>query len=68
MVAATIHTDPQNFEAFIASYLDDMRHELIDAELIDLETSGLHVRAASPVKQPVSDSIHRKVAIDQLDF
>jgi hypothetical protein len=68
MVAATIHPDLLNFEAFIASYLDDTRHELIDAELIDLETSGLRVRAAAPVKQQVADSIHRKVAIDQLDF
>jgi Uma2 family endonuclease len=62
MVATTIHPATLNFEAFIASYLEDTRYELIDGELIDLEPTGLH--------EQVTGLINRKlnVAIERLDL
>jgi Uma2 family endonuclease len=60
MVSATINTSFLSFEAFIDGYLDDVRYELIDGEIIDLEPTGLH--------EQVTGLINRKlnVAIDQL--
>lgn len=51
-----------NFETFIDRYLDDVRYELIDGELIDLEPTGLH--------EQVTGFINRKlnVAIKLLDL
>lgn len=62
MVLATINTSSLNFEAFVAGYLDDIRYELIDGELIDLEPAGLH--------EQVTGLINRKlnVAIDLLNL
>ncbi len=62
MVLATINTGSLNFETFVAGYLDDIRYELIDGELIDLEPTGLH--------EQVTGLINRKlnVAIDVLDL
>ncbi len=60
MVLGTINTGSLNFETFVAGYLDDIRYELIDGELIDLEPTGLH--------EQVTGLINRKlnVAIDVL--
>lgn len=62
MILATINTNVLSFEAFISGYLDDVRYELIDGELIDLEPTGLH--------EQVSGLINRKlnVAIDKLNL
>ncbi|MBX9257021.1 Uma2 family endonuclease [Desmonostoc muscorum CCALA 125] len=62
MVLATINISSLNFEAFVAGYLDDIRYELIDGELIDLEPTGLH--------EQVTGLINRKlnVAIDLLNL
>lgn len=62
MVAATINAGSLNFEPFIAGYLDDVRYELIDGELIDLEPTGLH--------EQVTGLINRKlnVAIELLNL
>jgi Uma2 family endonuclease len=61
MVSA-IDTGVLSFEAFIAGYLDDVRYELIDGELIDLEPTGPH--------EQVTGLINRKlnVAIDLLNL
>ncbi|UBF25973.1 Uma2 family endonuclease [Kovacikia minuta CCNUW1] len=60
MVPAVSYAGTLSFEAFIANYLDQVRYELIDGELIDLEPTGLH--------EQVAGFINRKfnVAIDQL--
>ncbi|HEY9804426.1 MAG TPA: Uma2 family endonuclease [Leptolyngbyaceae cyanobacterium] len=62
MILATTHTGSISFEAFVASYLNDVRYELIDGELIDLEPTGLH--------EQVTGLINRKlnVAIELLDL
>lgn len=62
MISATTNTGSISFEVFVASYLDDVRYELIDGELIDLEPTGLH--------EQVTGLINRKlnVAIELLDL
>ncbi|MBH8553098.1 Uma2 family endonuclease [Nostocaceae cyanobacterium CENA357] len=62
MISATTNTGSLSFEAFVAAYLEDVRYELIDGELIDLEPTGLH--------EQVTGLINRKlnVAIDLLDL
>ncbi|OCR01634.1 hypothetical protein BCD67_19310 [Oscillatoriales cyanobacterium USR001] len=61
MVSA-IDTGVLSFDQFIANYLDDVRYELIDGELIDLEPTGPH--------EQVTGLINRKlnVAIDLLNL
>ena len=61
MVSA-LNTSILSFETFIANYLDDVRYELIDRELIDLEPTGPH--------EQVTGLINRKlnVAIDLLNL
>ncbi len=62
MISATTNTGSLSFEAFVTAYLEDIRYELIDGELIDLEPTGLH--------EQVTGLINRKlnVAIDLLDL
>jgi Uma2 family endonuclease len=57
MVAATINTGSLNFEAFITSYLDNVRYELIDGELIDLEPTGLHEQVAGLINRKLNVAI-----------
>ncbi len=57
MVSATINTGSLNFEAFIADYLDDVRYELIDGELIDLEPTGLHEQVAGLINRKLNVAI-----------
>lgn len=61
MVSA-LNTGILSFDQFIANYLDDVRYELIDGELIDLEPTGPH--------EQVTGLINRKlnVAIDLLNL
>jgi Uma2 family endonuclease len=62
MVSLTLDKGILSFEAFIAGYLDDVRYELTDGELIDLEPTGPH--------EQVTGLINRKlnVAIDLLNL
>lgn len=57
-----LDTGVVNFEAFIANYLDDVRYELIDGELIDWEPTNPH--------EQVTGLINRKlnVALDLLNL
>ena len=61
MILAT-NTGSISFEAFVASYLDDVRYELIDGELIDLEPTGLHEQVAGLINRKLN------VAIELLDL
>jgi len=61
MVSA-IDTSVLSFEAFIASYLDDIRYELIDGELIDLEPTGPHEQVVGLINRKLN------VAIDLLNL
>ncbi len=62
MVSATINTGALSFEGFIAGYLDDVRYELIDGELIELEPTGSHERVAELINCKLN------VAIDLLNL
>lgn len=62
MISATTNTGSINVEAFITSYLDDVRYELIDGELIDLEPTGLHEQVAGLINRKLN------VAIELLDL
>ncbi|MCC5656543.1 Uma2 family endonuclease [Nostoc sp. XA010] len=62
MVSATINTSNLSFEAFVAGYLDDVRYELIDGELIDLELTGLHEQVAGLINRKLN------VVIDLLNL
>jgi Uma2 family endonuclease len=59
MVATAIHPATLNFEAFIASYLEDTRYELIDGELIDLEPTGLHEQVTGLINRKLNVAIER---------
>ncbi len=59
MVTATINAGSLNFEAFIASYLDNVHYELIDGELIDLEPTGLHEQVAGLINRKLNVAIER---------
>lgn len=61
MVSA-IDTGVLSFEAFIARYLDDIRYELIDGELIDLEPTGPHEQVVGLINRKLN------VAIDLLNL
>jgi Uma2 family endonuclease len=61
MISAT-NTGSISFEAFVARYLDDVRYELIDGELIDLEPTGLHEQVAGLINRKLN------VAIELLDL
>jgi Uma2 family endonuclease len=62
MVSATINTGALSFEGFIAGYLDDVRYELIDGELIELEPTGPHEQVAGLINCKLN------VAIDLLNL
>ena len=62
MVSATINTGALSFEGFIAGYLDDVRYELIDGELIELEPTGSHEQVAGLINCKLN------VAIDLLNL
>ncbi|MBD2679703.1 MULTISPECIES: Uma2 family endonuclease [Nostoc] len=62
MVLATVNTGSLNFETFVAGYLDDIRYELIDGELIDLEPTGLHEQVTGLI------NLKLNVAIDLLNL
>jgi Uma2 family endonuclease len=61
-MVSTLDTGVLSFEAFIAGYLDDVRYELIDGELIDLEPTGLHEQVAGLINCKLN------VAIDLLNL
>lgn len=62
MISATTNTGSISFEAFVARYLDDVRYELIDGELIDLEPTGLHEQVIGLINRKLN------VAIELLDL
>ncbi|MBD2503354.1 Uma2 family endonuclease [Anabaena azotica] len=62
MISATTNTGSISFETFVAGYLDDVRYELIDGELIDLEPTGLHEQVAGLINRKLN------VAIELLDL
>ncbi|MEH2206331.1 MAG: hypothetical protein V7K53_19995 [Nostoc sp.] len=62
MVSATINISNLSSEAFVAGYLDDVRYEFIDGELIDLEPPGLHEQVAGLINRKLN------VAIDLLNL
>ena len=62
MVSATLNTDNLSSKEFVAGYLDDVRYELIDGELIDLEPTGLHEQVAGLINRKLN------VAIDLLNL
>jgi Uma2 family endonuclease len=62
MVSIPTNTSLLSFEEFIARYLNDDRHELIDGELIDLEPTGLHEQVAGFISRKLN------VAIDRLNL
>lgn len=61
-MVAVINSPSLTFESFIATYLEDDRHELIDGELIDLEPTGLHEQVAGFISRKLN------VEIDRLDL
>ncbi|TVP65813.1 MAG: Uma2 family endonuclease [Nodularia sp. (in: Bacteria)] len=62
MISATTNTSSLSFEAFVAAYLEDVRYELIDGELTDLEPTGLHEQVAGLINRKLN------VAIELLDL
>ncbi|NJL89828.1 MAG: Uma2 family endonuclease [Coleofasciculaceae cyanobacterium SM2_1_6] len=60
MISTTIHTEKLSFEAFLASYLEDDRYELIDGELIDLEPTGLHEQVSGLINRKLNVEIDRE--------
>ncbi|MFN6563743.1 MAG: Uma2 family endonuclease [Nostoc sp. ChiSLP01] len=62
MVSATSNIGSLSFDKFVANYLDEVRYELIDGELIDLEPTGLHEQVAGLINRKLN------VAIDLLNL
>ncbi|MBD2614294.1 Uma2 family endonuclease [Nostoc punctiforme FACHB-252] len=62
MVSATSNIGSLSFDTFVADYLDDVRYELIDGEVIDLEPTGLHEQVAGLINRKLN------VAIDLLNL
>jgi Uma2 family endonuclease len=52
--AIIININNLSSEAFVAGYLDDVRYELIDGELIDLEPTGLHEQVAGLINRKLN--------------
>jgi Uma2 family endonuclease len=62
MISATTNTSSLSFDEFVAAYLEDIRYELIDGELTDLEPTGLHEQVAGLINRKLN------VAIELLDL
>ena len=53
-----------SFEAFLTRYRNNPRYELADGELVDLEPTGPHVRAAAPLELMVAGKIASKLSVE----
>lgn len=59
MVTARLNTISLSFEDFVADYLNEIRYELIDGELIDLEPTGLHEQVAGFLNRKLNVAIEK---------
>lgn len=59
MVTARLNTISLTFEDFVEHYLNEIRYELIDGELIDLEPTGLHEQVAGFLNRKLNVAIEK---------